>query len=218
MFKRSIVLLFLFSCFFLGAKNIKAFYVLEETDSQCRGFSVRYHLNDGNDVRETFVGLNSNIYIETPYRSGYNFAGWYYDYNLTKPVNEVKASNLSNSYKIKSNIVCPAVNLYAKWENQYQTVNKYQNCDKGFKLRYYYNNGKNNDEVFVRYDGIFGLTIPTREGYKFAGWYYDYNFTVPVTVQKESQLSDRYKVSTGDGCEIISIYAKWEQIRPQTIT
>ena len=207
--KKKISYLIIFLSLFILTGKIDAKALILETDSRCEGFSIKYQTMDGNSVKEKFIKLNDYYTnLDVPTRSGYRFAGWYYDYNLTQRVYDSRAINLSDTYKVKSNTTCPVVTLYAKWEINQDT--RYQNCNNGFRINYHYNNPlQNDDNLFVSNNGIFGLNAPTRDGYTFGGWYYDYNLTNPVYAKYEKDLDERYMVQGFDGCLNAHIYAKW---------
>ena len=70
-----------------------------------------------------------------------------------------------------------------------------------YNIKYYTNGGENNENNPATYtvlDKDFQFQNPTKEGYKFAGWFLDENYKVQV-----STLRGR----SGD----ITLYAKWEQ-------
>ncbi len=207
--KKKISYLILFLGLFVFSNMNSAKALISETDSRCGGFYVQYQTLDGNAASAKFIKLNDYYtQLDTPTKVGYKFAGWYYDQNLTQRVYDTRALYLSNNYKVKSNNTCPVVTLYAKWEFNQDT--RYQNCNNGFRLIYHYNNPLQTDEdLFVSNNGIFGLNIPTRDGYTFGGWYYDTYFTQPVYAKKEVDLDSRYKIQNYNGCSVIHIYAKW---------
>ena len=127
---------------------------------------------DGNDKSTEFVKKNSPL--KTPIKENYSFDGWYSNEALTgEKVNSISAD----------------ATVYAKWlaEGEVVVVNLH--------------NG--NDVVTKKYsigDKI-GET-PTKDGYKFLGWYKYSNFVGrPYTVAAEG-LTD--------------LYAKWEEVNPQT--
>ena len=101
-----------------------------------------------------------------PSRTGYTFAGWYTDKDLTKAYdfNTPATGNLV---------------LYAKWEKTVET---------NYTVTYEVNGGSKVDSETVKKDALFTKPKdPSRTGYTFAGWYTDkeltqaYDFATPAT-------------------------------------
>ncbi|MDD6272962.1 MAG: InlB B-repeat-containing protein, partial [bacterium] len=60
------------------------------------------------------------------------------------------------------------------------------------------------------------LSIPTRDGYEFIGWYYDENYTLKVSGDTIGSLDRTYASVTVDkyGCKntpTIKLYARWAE-------
>ncbi len=126
---------------------------------------------DGEDKSTEFVKKNAPL--KTPNKADYSFDGWYADESLT-------------GAKVES--VSADATVYAKW-----TVD-------GDNVVINFHNG--NESVIKKYpiDAKINET-PTKEGYKFLGWYKYSNYVGrPYTVAAEG-LTD--------------LYAKWEEINPQ---
>lgn len=165
--------------------------------------------NNANNNKQVLVASNGRQVIYAPTRTGYEFKGWYTDAKYTtaliKSGNEyyIRYSNIKieqtpevdsgmqeyvDSFYSKSAYVF----LYAKWEKIQNTIT----------INYYSGNSEtvpiNDGEVPV-------LEDPTREGYKFVGWYTDAGYTT---------VWDPQAPIVGN----INIYAKWQQIKTFTVT
>ena len=118
-------------------------------------------------------------------RTGYTFAGW-----------NTKADGSGTSYADKASVKNltskdgRTVTLYAQWKI------------KNYKITYHLNGGINNSGNPKKYTvntATVTLKKPTKEGYKFVGWYSDKKCTKKVTKIKEG--------STGNK----TLYAKWKK-------
>lgn len=125
---------------------------------------------DGDDITAEFV-LNGGA-LKTPVKDDYIFNGWYLDKELSgEAVNAVTADTT----------------LYAKWS-----------VDSGVAVITFHNGNETTTKKY-KIDDVIDV-IPTKEGYKFLGWYKYSNFIGrPITTAKEG-LSD--------------LYAKWEENNP----
>lgn len=142
-------------------------------------YKVTFHQNNGeNDIIQSVKNGKTAEKPTDPTRNGYEFEGWYTDsactntYDFNTPVN----SNLD---------------LYAKWTKKAPVEHT---------VTFHPNNGQNNSTQTVT-DGskVTKPTDPTRDGYKFEGWYTD------------SDLKNAYdfsKTVTSD----LDLYAKWTKI------
>ena len=145
--------------------------------------SMVYLNPNGGTVSQTSVAVTYNraYTLPTPEREGYTFLGWYQG--------SAKWAYSSSVWKYLKD-----VHLTAKWSLA------------SYKIEYIMFGGKNNPENPTGYtteDSITALKDPTREGYKFLGWYTYVNYT-----QKFMGIP---KGSTGNR----TLYAKWE---PATYT
>ena len=116
-----------------------------------------------------------------PTRDGYKFAGWYSDDGLMKV------------YDFDSPVTKELI-LYAKWEEVAESVTEYTvtfNTNGGSAVAE--QKVKENEKAMKPAD-------PTKEGYKFGGWYMDSGLT---------EGYDYTLVVTGD----LTLYAKWEELR-----
>ena len=144
-------------------------------------YNIKYELDSGtndstNPARYTF-GVGVSKFAE-PTRRGCTFDGWYFD------------SSFALDQKVKSipNTQEGVVTLYAKW-----IYNKYN-------IQYITNGGTNSPDNPATYTYNIGIDMfsdPTRDGYSFAGWYADGNYTTPIyTIGK-------------DTIDLVRLYAKW---------
>lgn len=132
--------------------------------------TVTFESNGGSQV--TSVQVEDGVAVSKPAdptKTGYAFAGWYSDEDLTK------------AYDFASPVT-GAITLYAKW-----TTEAPEPAVKHM-VTFAANGGSDVKAVEVE-DGqaIAAPTAPTRDGFTFAGWYADealtkaYDFSTPVT-------------------------------------
>ena len=142
-----------------------------------------------NNITATFgqsIQLGDGVYS----RTGYTFLGW-----------ATVAENATTIYEagtsITDTIFTPtdeglSVTLYAVWKaNTYDVT-----LDaKGGKV-----NGKETDTISVTYDSAYGdkLVDAARDGYTFAGWYMEANYTNKVETTTVVTTADKH-----------TLYAKW---------
>ena len=119
-----------------------------------------------------------------PAKDHYVFVGWYSDASFGTEVVEIDVNAGKN------------ITLYAKYQLKSYKIN--YNLDGGV-------NAETNPAEYTIEDLPVTLADPTKEGYKFLGWYKEYNFVNEiegVTLETAGNLD---------------IYAKWERI-PETYT
>ena len=116
--------------------------------------------------------------LPIPSKTGYTFAGWYENPEFSgNPVTDIPTNSTEN------------LNFYAKW-----TVNTYT-------VTFDANGGTINNGDVTEYTYGVGATLPTdvtREGYAFAGWYEQNDFS-------GSKVTEITTTDTGDK----TYYAKW---------
>ncbi|SHI89583.1 InlB B-repeat-containing protein [Parasporobacterium paucivorans] len=160
-------------------------------------YDVTFVSNGGSAV-DSVTDLPSGNTVskpEDPTKTGYTFAGWYKDAELTLP------------WTFGTDTVTADTNIYAKWIQQTFSVN-------------FNTNGGNTLEPVqgIGYGSTFSLSAaPARTGYQFGGWYKDtaftqvWNFTTD-TVSSDTTLYARWlplassetaPVNTGDTANII---------------
>lgn len=102
-------------------------------------------------------------FARKPYRDKYDFAGWYYDKECTRPYGEKITADKSGDHTI-----------YAKW-----TLAKY-----AIELDCYYGKfqtGTNVPAFYTYGSTVEKLPTPVRDGFTFGGWYADDLLTNPVS-------------------------------------
>ncbi len=144
-------------------------------------FKVTYNPNGGMIDEQSKLVTYDEKYGElpTPTKNGYKFIGWYTDENFTTKITENTIVKTSQNHTIIAN-----------WE-----VNNYI-------LTYDAVGGTlQESSKTITFDSKYGeLPTPTKEGYKFIGWYSDKKYTNEIT---SSTKVTEYKDHT--------IYAKWEE-------
>ncbi len=114
-------------------------------------YNITYHY-DGYTYNETYTSDKSKTLFQ-PNKTGYNFQGWYKNSSYTGEKINVLAKG---SY---GNLV-----LYGYMDPiEYSVI---LNANGGT-----FSNGKSEITAKVKYDSSYTLTVPTRSGYRFAGWY-----------------------------------------------
>lgn len=126
---------------------------------------------DGSEIATKTIDYNTTPeYPETPTREGYTFACWYTDLNV---------SDLYWGYALQEDTT-----LYGVWSINVYTISFDTNGADGL------------EPVYVNYGETPTLPEPpTKEGYNFAGWYIDSDFTVEAD----------FTHITSD----MNVYAKW---------
>ena len=107
-------------------------------------YTVKFDTNGGNEVYEDIQVIeNTTITLPTPTKEGYDFVGWYYNYELIE----------SGIWTLEN------VTLVAKWEETKYTITF--DTNGGIKI----------DPIVKKANAIVSLPTPIKEGYKFLGWY-----------------------------------------------
>lgn len=138
-------------------------------------FTVTLDYNDGMTTEALTVVYGETVSLPSPTRAGYEFNGWYLDAAATEPF---EAASLKAS----------AV-LYAGW------------TPIEYPIRYVSNGGVLTDPPasYTSAESVV-LPIPTREGYRFTGWY--------RTAELAGSLTMTFPEQYGD----LTVYAGWEPI------
>ena len=125
-------------------------------------YNIEYELNGGENNSEnptTYTIESEDIVLQTPSKTGYDFAGWYSDSRFSKRYYRIYSGSYDN------------LTLYAKWTH---TV---------YRIEYELNGGKNNSLNPSRYtieSNEIVLQEASKTGYNFAGWYADETFSEKV--------------------------------------
>lgn len=142
--------------------------------------TVSYNANGGNNAPSSqtkWYGEILKLTSDKPWRTGYSFSGW-----GTSSTDTTVDYNAGGSYGSDNNIT-----LFAIWNPNTYTVT-FDACG-GFT---------DEDSKQCTYDSAYGtLPTPTREGYKFIGWYNE---------EDELITDESVLVYTYDHV----LYAKWE--------
>ena len=114
---------------------------------------VVFNTNGGNELDPIEYTVKSATILAaslpTPYKLGYDFAGWYIDPELTTPVTDIEPKDHSNG-----------VILYAKWTPTVYTITFDANGGEAVASQNY-----------TIETATFDLPQTTKIGYTFAGWY-----------------------------------------------
>ena len=140
-------------------------------------YSVTYVTNSEYTLDKTYFDAGTAVNeLSTPTKPYMEFVGWYIDEELTTP--------FTYGNNIHENLT-----VYAKWDYKYA------------HLIWHLNNGQP-DVEYNEFQGnnINGLT-PTRENYRFLGWYLDEELTIPAELP---MICDGEK----------DFYASWKWVDP----
>ena len=139
---------------------------------------------NGGTVDNTTVNVTFDkaFTLPTPTKTGYEFVGWF---NGETKVEDGTWTGLTD------------LTLTAKWKAKTYNIT-FTDVNKGPNVTFVYNDDVTEDKTVALETGkIFAYPeIPTRDGYVFAGWYTDSEYTEMYTF-------------TGDITEDMTLYAKW---------
>ena len=182
---------------------------------------IIYNTNGGNKLESTkYCGgcnpENQPKTLSTPTKSGYIFDGWYYDEALTKKVEGTSPSNVKSSGHYDSNgcyIPDNKVTLYAKWSKKTTTKTCNTKVNNKFTLTYKVSNSQNlTKEICVGCSDNPAILDLERNGYVFAGWYYDSALTKKVETENTSDIKVSKKYDKNNchiGYKNVTLYPKW---------
>ncbi len=170
---------------------------------------------DGETVSNAMIkkdGEKTSILVDNPEKSGYTFAGWLLDgapYSLSTPVTSditLTASwnkiTLSVTYKTTDRVLDGSIDLLSADEAVALSADNESDAQA--------QDGSEDDEdtvitkVQVEKDGAAPNLEPTREGYRFDGWYTD------------PECKTAYDFENSKVEEDLTLYAKW--VKTATIT
>ena len=144
-------------------------------------YKITYDLNGGSGASNTTYNVESSITLPTPTKTGYTFAGWYDNANLTgnKVTQVAKGSTGDKTF-------------YAKWTANQYTITLDQQGGTG-----------GSESIEVTYDAkLPAITVPTREGYTFGGYFIE-------DTQYYNQSGTAYYNKTWKIASATTLYAKW---------
>ena len=207
----------------LYAKWIKIEHNIDCSSILITGGSLEiiYNTNGGNKLESTkYCGgcnpENQPKTLSTPTKSGYIFDGWYYDEALTKKVEGTSPSNVKSSGHYDSNgcyIPDNKVTLYAKWSKKTTTKTCNTKVNNKFTLTYKVSNSQNlTKEICVGCSDNPAIIDLERNGYVFAGWYYDSALTKKVETENTSDIKVSKKYDKNNchiGYKNVTLYPKW---------
>ena len=187
-------------------------------------YSIIYNTMGGDYLEPSSVCIGCTTIpegfpLKTPTRNGYMFIGWYYDQNYKNPVFGTRTKDILSSPIYEGNCIVgyKDVTLYARWEK-----NEINLCPSGGNRVIIFNSmgGDSipNGSVCIGCAPTAAAAIPTptRNGYRFDGWYYESNYLTRVNGTLMSDI--RANSSTdSDGCEVYApttVYAKWTKVNP----
>lgn len=159
-------------------------------------YTLNFQTNGGSldDPNPKSYTVDSKIAsLPTPTRLGYTFDRWYYDEGCTNKVTSFSDVNTTN-FPENSN----KVTIYAKWN------------ETPYTLKYNTNGGNEiaNGSYSIDTKKLTTFpTDPTRDGYDFAGWYYDAACTQTVDLENL-----REELMYPSDKKDVTFYAKWNAI------
>ena len=134
-------------------------------------YRISYTLNGGTAGANapTTATYGSDVQIDNPTKTGYTFAGW-------------TSTTMSNTA-----LTGTSANPSTSWDGTATTNTYFKNLtpvsnrtvllvatwrEEGYNITYDYDGGTpgTNNPTNATYTGSFGVSIPTKEGYTFAGW------------------------------------------------
>lgn len=149
-------------------------------------YPITYVLNGGTNAAknpEYYYPDAGILQLEAATRKGYDFTGWYFDEELTQPVE-------NNQIQLTEEELDDELVLYAGWEIIY------------YDISYELDGSENDSENPTSYtvEDTITLNNPTKDGAYFAGWYTDSSYS--------NQIETIAAGTTGD----LTLYANWEEV------
>lgn len=161
---------------FLASLFLAIFSVFVLISCKTKMYNVNFEVNGGSFVQSQQTEDGTLVEPADPTRDGYKFVGWYEDSEFTDP------------FDFATEKVDGDTTLYAKWEKIENSVTVAFDTNGGSKL----------DNVVIDE----GTTLtkpndPTKEGYKFGGWYSDESLTTKFDFATKIESN-------------LTLYAKWD--------
>lgn len=132
-------------------------------------YKITYNLNYSTDNNVEVVNFSNvnEISLMVPTREGYEFLGWYQDGQLVTNLEE-------RDY-----------NLVAEWERTH------------YIIKYIIDDETTNTQLLEIGDSLPTLSTPSREGYRFLGWYIDEDkLTEGIIVNTDITITARWEIKT----------------------
>lgn len=180
--------------------------------SDLDSYTITYHLNGGSgDIEDNktytyymFKGQSmelSSVPASDPIKQYYNFAGWYLDSNLIRPI--------SNGVMVSNGV---SINVYAKYSLTTYTINYNISNDSGYDFNIDNSNNITSFtyNTFTSSGNIISLNEPTiadefKDKVVFDGWYYSEDYATSNKVSN-NQLTE---------CRDYVLYARYIKVRPK---
>lgn len=126
--------------------------------SSTSSYTITFEVNGGENISSVHNKYGEYVAVETPVKTGYEFAGWYLDQDMTKP------------WDLKTNTVEDSMTLYAKWNAS--TIHILFNLNGGS-----IDGAGELPPVDIAFHQPYGkLPTPVKEGAAFIGWQYNGSF------------------------------------------
>lgn len=161
--------------------DIKLYARWSDSEIEFDTYEIEYELNGGTlpeDAPKQYVE-EAGVVLKDPTQAGYTFKGWYLDAECTgEAITEISASQKGD------------ITLYARWENwTFKNIN------------YELNGGTLPEGAANKYpltQGLKELPTPTKDGFKFLGWYGNAECTGDVITS-----------ISADATEDVNLWALW---------
>ncbi len=152
------------------------------------GFSINYELDGGinNSLNKYAVKEDEVLKLYAPSKVGYIFDGWYLDNTFSEEY--VGDENLTKD-----------LTLYAKFDIKTYSVSF--NVPDGVSF-------DNGGITSVQVTDSITISMPTKTGYTFVGWYLDSTYKNNYT-----DLSSLCKFADSNNLESVTLYAKFEETK-----
>lgn len=177
---------------FNSSSIIKAPLTLYAKYEKC-DYKIWFNANGGTAVNSiTVKGDTPLTSLPVTKKSGYRFAGWYYNGKAIKAGDKVY-SNMTLAAKWESTKSKPNESVKVEPQPKPEVVNKYT-------VTFASNGGSNVAPQYIKSgDKLSFLATPKKDGYRFLGWYTD------------SSLTQKFNSATAVKASF-TLYAKYEKI------
>ncbi|MBO6134693.1 MAG: BspA family leucine-rich repeat surface protein [Lachnospiraceae bacterium] len=159
-------------------------------------YTITYDAKGGTVTPGTFTktyDTDITTNLATPTKTGYTFGGWFTDDDaFTEPYDKTSDDIYTSPTATHT--------IYAKWTPNTYTIN-YDTVLSGVTI--------NANSVTKTYDKAVSLAEPTKTGWKFDGWYINYDATSKTYTQQYAGANDDAYISE---TESPTIYAKWTAV------
>ena len=148
-----------------GGGASKTYSVTVKQEVVTYSFSLKYDANGGKGAPSTFNDTSTNNYYDTtvstvqPTKSGYDFLGWATSKTATSP-------DYQGGYSIR--LSTGTTTLYAVWQEQTEYWYLYYDAGSGTGAPSYQRSLVSSSSTSHSF--TISNTLPTRDGYDFAGW------------------------------------------------